>query len=142
MRRTPRSTRTDTLFPYPTLFRSPLEALAHCRLQGLALVGELEAPGAAAEQLHAQQRLHLLDAVGQGRLRHVQRRRRLRQVQVPGDDVEGAQAAAVQRVRRHQIYLYRAWRQALYSIPGLPIRSRRRSEEHTSELQSLMRISY
>src|SRR3546814_20502534 len=29
IRRPPRSTRTDTLFPYTTLFRSPLRFLAH-----------------------------------------------------------------------------------------------------------------
>src|SRR3546814_19510633 len=31
IRRPPRSTRTDTLFPYTTLFRSPGHAAAHCR---------------------------------------------------------------------------------------------------------------
>src|SRR3546814_14207520 len=31
IRRPPRSTRTDTLFPYTTLFRSPLDPLDHHR---------------------------------------------------------------------------------------------------------------
>src|SRR3546814_16284964 len=70
IRRPPRSTRTDTLFPYTTLFRS---------------------------------------AARRRRSRHP---RRL--------DGEGRQAAG-QPVRRAQV---------------------QRSEEHTSELQSLMRISY
>src|SRR3546814_2938492 len=78
IRRPPRSTRTDTLFPYTTLFRSER---FHHRQPGL-------------------QRLRL--------------RRRL-----------PAGAAVLDAVRR-----------ALWRLPL------RRSEEHTSELQSLMRISY
>src|SRR3546814_15855433 len=40
IRRPPRSTRTDTLFPYTTLFRSPLigarqRRMAACRIEGL-----------------------------------------------------------------------------------------------------------
>src|SRR3546814_5771231 len=69
IRRPPRSTRTDTLFPYTTLFRSPA-----CRCGGERLRGARRA--------------------GNGRWLH----------------------------RRHG--------------------GRLRSEEHTSELQSLMRISY
>src|SRR3546814_1081765 len=79
IRRPPRSTRTDTLFPYTTLFRSA--------------------------------------ARGGGRRSH--RRRTRLQRRGPRD-------------RRH---LHA--RQHL-AVGGL----RRRSEEHTSELQSLMRISY
>src|SRR3546814_1338987 len=70
IRRPPRSTRTDTLFPYTTLFRSHLER------PGLPVVAELHGV-------------------------------------IDGDHVR--------RGRGHQ---------------------RCRSEEHTSELQSLMRISY
>src|SRR3546814_1726176 len=82
IRRTPRSTRTDTLFPYTTLFRSE-------RAPGRGRVRAPEAPARSS---------------GRGRNRH-RRRRGLR------------------RVRRR-------WRADW------------RSEEHTSELQSLMRISY
>src|SRR3546814_4204941 len=71
IRRPPRSTRTDTLFPYTTLFRSPLDPQARETLIGMA-----DGDGRAA--------LTLTEEV---------------------------------------------WRAA-------------RSEEHTSELQSLMRISY
>src|SRR3546814_18306580 len=43
IRRPPRSTRTDTLFPYTTLFRSPLElislwTLTRCIMVGTALM--------------------------------------------------------------------------------------------------------
>src|SRR3546814_2578366 len=70
IRRPPRSTRTDTLFPYTTLFRS---ASVHCHEAG---------------------RLHGMD-----------------------DNLA---------VARHAV----------------PVQHAPRSEEHTSELQSLMRISY
>src|SRR3546814_10202062 len=83
LRRPPRSTRTDTLFPYTTLFRSPLR-------QGSG----------------GRQPLHRF---GRGA------RRQYRRVEV--------------------------------ALPVHPARHPRlgcdtRSEEHTSELQSLMRISY
>src|SRR3546814_9745695 len=91
IRRPPRSTRTDTLFPYTTLFRS-LGAACRGRRAGAHLgVGGLR-PAAVA---------------------------------VP---------AAV-RLSRH-----RAVAAAL--LPRAPGAPRGRSEEHTSELQSLMRISY
>src|SRR3546814_1478881 len=73
IRRPPRSTRTDTLFPYTTLFRSDLRHVRHARRRRARL--------------------------GDGDRRHAHRR------------------------------------------PAAPDH-RLRSEEHTSELQSLMRISY
>src|SRR3546814_2766145 len=96
IRRPPRSTRTDTLFPYTTLFRSGIEAgvdresgrcgAHHCE-------GKRDADKAADHHLTAP----------------VRRRRRQR--------------------RGHRD-------RAVSSSPH------NRSEEHTSELQSLMRISY
>src|SRR3546814_4344101 len=83
IRRPPRSTRTDTLFPYTTLFRS------------------LAPPGGA------RQRLEL----------------------VPGLPVQ----AHADRCRFRHPAALRV--QCTHYIPS-------RSEEHTSELQSLMRISY
>src|SRR3546814_3757191 len=88
IRRPPRSTRTDTLFPYTTLFRSD-------GLGGIDL-GEL-----AGDLVEA--RVGLADA-GTARL---------------DDVVEQGEGLVV----------------AVESLAG-------RSEEHTSELQSLMRISY
>src|SRR3546814_14162343 len=81
IRRPPRSTRTDTLFPYTTLFRSYVNRYVKTRLSVL--------PGAA-------------------------------EVRVYGE-----------RLPSMRIYIDRA-KLAAYG----------RSEEHTSELQSLMRISY
>src|SRR3546814_7033883 len=91
IRRPPRSTRTDTLFPYTTLFRSPARRPRRRRPR----------PGAQRP------------ARGGGRIR-----------------------------------TERPARGALHLRPGPPHdprtqgRARARSEEHTSELQSLMRISY
>src|SRR3546814_4790555 len=79
IRRPPRSTRTDTLFPYTTLFRSPA------------------APAIVADQPVAQRLLRIFLELRIKRGAH-------------------PQAAGIDAVRR--------------------------SEEHTSELQSLMRISY
>src|SRR3546814_7691530 len=84
IRRPPRSTRTDTLFPYTTLFRShPLAAAA-------AAAQFFRCPGRAR-------------AACAGRAGDAARTARQRRIRVPHDV---------------------------------------RSEEHTSELQSLMRISY
>src|SRR3546814_3846174 len=83
IRRPPRSTRTDTLFPYTTLFRSLGQ-----RARNEALAPE---PGVHGHQQHHVQQFH--------------------------DVVHG-----VQRTAR--------------------VEYQSRSEEHTSELQSLMRISY
>src|SRR3546814_4792642 len=101
VRRPPRSTRTDTLFPYTTLVRAH-EAAGLCRYSQRGGV-----PAAAAG------------------LQRIGRLARFDQIQI---------------VEPHD----RAQRGA--HRPGLvrPRQSARRvrSEEHTSELQSLMRISY
>src|SRR3546814_6739397 len=98
IRRPPRSTRTDTLFPYTTLFRSRKAAL---------IFGEL---------------------VRIGILRPGQRGNQHRQP----DEHAGHKNRYAQKQEDRQI-LRQVERQGT---------SRRRSEEHTSELQSLMRISY
>src|SRR3546814_1166351 len=99
-RRPPRSTRTDTLFPYTTLFRSDaavLDALIAKRNADRAW--EEEVAASAAEAAAREQDQKRIDA------RHRDERRRA-------------------KARK------RAWERQL------------RSEEHTFELQSLMRISY
>src|SRR3546814_3646497 len=98
-RRPPRSTRTDTLFPYTTLFRS----------------GPMVRPGA----------WRLLWTPARARCRSLGR----------GDRVGKAAKRNVNAVEGRpggQL----TWPAALVCSPLA------RSEEHTSELQSLMRISY
>src|SRR3546814_1514306 len=110
IRRPPRSTRTDTLFPYTTLFRSCAVARVGAR------------PGAASLRGCARHGGHACR--GEGRLRR---------------DRAGPRAAGrPDQPRRNAGMLSRR------IIPCLDVRDGRvvRSEEHTSELQSLMRISY
>src|SRR3546814_1411414 len=115
IRRPPRSTRTDTLFPYPPLFRSLVEAdqVVPPAQRGDVCNGVLVAhdPGPALEPPveHAQQPLRLVDVALQ---------RPLVLVVLAGELVEEPDLPEHRPDRRH------------------------RSEEHTSELQSLMRISY
>src|SRR3546814_7691084 len=94
IRRPPRSTRTDTLLPYTTLFRSVPAISRRGDLQDLA--NRLDPEGAAM-------------CVNE----------------------------APQDLRRRSSS---AW--AKNALASFSISLARRSEEHTSELQSLMRISY
>src|SRR3546814_10677600 len=96
IRRPPRSTRTDTLFPYTTLFRSA------CR-------DRQEIWSRPCQQEHQLERRQGCDP------RHHRGKRRGK----IDTDVD-----------------------SLRFLPGRPGRNSHRSEEHTSELQSLMRISY
>src|SRR3546814_1987286 len=89
IRRPPRSTRTDTLFPYTTLFRSP-EGRGAAGGVGGDLPGGVKGLGGVA-------------------------------------DAAGAPGLPSSVLRRNS---------------ASPLNFASRSEEHTSELQSLMRISY
>src|SRR3546814_1290344 len=116
IRRPPRSTRTDTLFPYTTLFRStpPRTACRRCSVprhwdSGAARVR----PGQRARSVPAVH--HLRDRL----VRRQPRRARL-SAQHQGDGY----TLSIGHFNSHVIS------------------SITRSEEHTSELQSLMRISY
>src|SRR3546814_1755994 len=95
IRRPPRSTRTDTLFPYTTLFRSSLLALY---------------AGASGDH----------DPV------HI--------------DIDFARAAGLPDVFAHGMLSFGLLSRMVTQWCG--VERLRRSEEHTSELQSLMRISY
>src|SRR3546814_2907324 len=126
IRRPPRSTRTDTLFPYTTLFRSG------CAAPGLF---RGRAPAAGADAAPG-------DRPGV-RCRHHRRR-----ASVLRDGVHRRQSAdAILRRTRpvaapaHRTDDPRLRGRAACAPEGRGA-SRPRSEEHTSELQSLMRISY
>src|SRR3546814_4269417 len=98
LRRPPRSTRTDTLFPYTTLFRSGSVELFEHLVAGAPL--SQEALADLTEDLDA----------------------------IMGADLGAAQCLGELRTDIRIVQ---------FALGGLD-----RSEEHTSELQSLMRISY
>src|SRR3546814_3098511 len=109
MRRPPGSPRTDTLFPYTTLFRS-----GHAG-------GE---PRRRAD-----------DGLRDGPVRSLP------------DTLAGTAAVRVHRLARwpHHVLHLLGRISHLAAAPAIPVVQRScggRSEEHTSELQSLMRISY
>src|SRR3546814_10538843 len=114
IRRPPRSTRTDTLFPYTTLFRSYKEVIA--RIDGDGAYGRLKFESGA----HRVQRVPATEA--QGRI-HTSA---CTVAVMPEAD---AMNEIVINPADLRVDTFRA------SGAG-------RSEEHTSELQSLMRISY
>src|SRR3546814_7844008 len=113
--RPPRSTRTDTLFPYTTLFRSHVDRLARPSLISTKredyareeLVAEL---GAAFVSATIGIKLH------------------------DREDHAAYLASWLQALRNDKRCIFTAARLAQDASD--------RSEEHTSELQSLMRISY
>src|SRR3546814_9351649 len=96
IRRPPRSTRTDTLFPYTTLFRSNL-SMPQMRTTTFADI--IEENPASVEWHTPEETAKLLDSTS---------------------SINRAKVEAAKRAGRLMV----------------------RSEEHTSELQSLMRISY
>src|SRR3546814_1798539 len=117
IRRPPRSTRTDTLFPYTTLFRSVVGDVVVQHMADAVDVEPARGDVGGHQDVDAPvlQRLHHLLAL------------LLLDVAVDGG---GGQAACGQ-----------LFGQLLGAELG-PREHQHRSEEHTSELQSLMRISY
>src|SRR3546814_4903309 len=109
IRRPPRSTRTDTLFPYTTLFRSR----------------RARQPRSPRGSANASSRDHRPLGARARRPAHPSRK-------------PEARNGAIGSRRRYR----GAGRRARPDIQGKFPSSMGRSEEHTSELQSLMRISY
>src|SRR3546814_3960569 len=115
--RPPRSTRTDPLFPYPTPFRSVLQRCKDC--------------GHGSIRLRVRS-LPLAQVPAPAAIGHAARRAEPR---------SGSEGVAVPMHRN----ILSASLLAALALAGCGERnaaSADRSEEHTSELQSLMRISY
>src|SRR3546814_4594259 len=126
IRRPPRSTRTDTLFPYTTLFRSEIGGghqhdpgvLQHLQHQGLRAPVQVVAP-----------RLEIAD----------------RRAGDPGAVRKLLLSPVEKRPRRTALRRGKSAHGPIQILPSRlksPSMSYIRSEEPTSELQSLMRISY
>src|SRR3546814_2805451 len=124
IRRPPRSTRTDTLFPYTTLFRSLFGFPLYLEKSGMVAPG-VALVGDAAHRVHplAGQGLNLGLADVEDLLRILNAKEDYRSV---GD------------IR----VLHRYRRARAEAVMAMSAATDGRSEEHTSELQSLMRISY
>src|SRR3546814_9677263 len=138
IRRPPRPPRTDTLFPYTTLFRSaehppdrarqPRDRAGNHRRQGFRFLASLW----TGAQMNAPFRNTAI-------LDHAVRP--LRQYL----DDDGVTEVVINEptivgVERHGGWTWE--REAGLTLDALNELARARSEEHTSELQSLMRISY
>src|SRR3546814_9484326 len=115
IRRPPRSTRTDTLFPYTTLFRSPPKRITKSRRTAAQHSSTL-----------------LFSSLLRGRVGvHILPQR------LAGDSAPFLFPAVV---FRHHVGA--GSNPIGYGIVHMILEPGIRSEEHTSELQSLMRISY
>src|SRR3546814_3476762 len=121
MRRPPRSTRTDTLFPYTTLFRSA-DRVGQVPFELGRIKGALARQFRPAIIVGRQPRAH--HRVAQFGLGHVPHR-------IAAEALVGAQRE-LDRIGKAEILVDAVGERAEIL----------RSEEHTSELQSLMRISY
>src|SRR3546814_13869044 len=153
IRRPPRSTRTDTLVPYTTLFRS--------RLRLEPLQGEQEGRGEGGGQcrcvlrrvrvhrivvggLHrlGQPRADVLDACAVGRAQDVEAVARAYRGQPRAGvvDVVAAGGLPLEEGVLHRILGVGA--RAEDAVGEAEQAGAGRSEEHTSELQTLMRTSY
>src|SRR3546814_5612958 len=106
IRRPPRSTRTDTLFPYTTLFRADNAAEMFVTI----FAGILDLATGAVEYSDGGHEAHFIVRAG----------------------------GAVDRLDKHQGMALGVFDDVAYQTGHF----RLRSEEHTSELQSLMRIAY
>src|SRR3546814_3929943 len=127
IRRPPRSTRTDTLFPYTTLCRSPVPErpppLLPDTAVGFGVVEDVDrvVVPRAPEQARRFLAHHLPHRAAETLALGVIQHRELVQV-------------------RHAVHVGEDHRRAVV-LADVGTQQRRRSEEHTSELQSLMRIS-
>src|SRR3546814_4169073 len=121
IRRAPRFTRTDTLFPYTTLFRSADTGVGRRGL-GVHLVE------------------HAACETEPGAHRRIADRNRKDDEAGPGSEGNGLAALKALLMARVAAVAADDLRASRYA--GRPRRPGQRSEEHTSELQSLMRNTY
>src|SRR3546814_10772477 len=143
IRRPPRSTRTDTLFPYTTLFRSTDKGIAIGAAQLLDAIGRRDGDANVARRVIIVPLLtNLYFLASARRVADV-----LAELGAPGVLID-LLALLHDVFERRRINGLAIGVRAHHEFPGFVtgrIAARgieRRSEEHTSELQSLMRISY
>src|SRR3546814_3163775 len=133
--RPPRSTRTDTLFPYTTLFRSLLHTAVEGRLdREIEAIEVVERAKADLPEQAGAQRRRRLPGIRRGRCGR-------------GESAVGEAGALGERsIAQRCIDDACLGEQSQVAVDQLRQRlaaaEQVRSEEHTSALQSLMRISY
>src|SRR3546814_3231687 len=133
-RRPPRSTRTDTLFPYTTLFRSKTDSLDAIKVYANShYVTPRPTLQQAVKLIKEDLKVQLALFNQQGKLLEAQRLEQRTMFDLEMIEATGS-CAGIENYSR-----YLTGRQ-----PGEPPPTlfEYRSEEHKSELQSLMRISY
>src|SRR3546814_2090854 len=129
----PISTRTDTLCPYTTLFRSRSQRVGHLAAGGRP-AGHVGAEAVAVALLEEHRGRQRLDA-GLDPDARPHRRHRLRDLRIVHVAARGRAQRDREAVRLAGFF------QQLFGLLRIGL-GRLRSEEHTSELQSLMSISY
>src|SRR3546814_2318934 len=129
IRRPPGSTRTDTLFPYPTLCRSPCAdpAAATDRIRDFDNTGG-DNIAIAVDDVHQS-----LDLLGGAVREHAC-------FFVVPPEISGHPAISISAQLRDQLRAQWSALRSRRSVKPAGLPSTFRSEEHTSELQSLMRI--
>src|SRR3546814_10781744 len=121
LRRPPRSTRTDSLFPYTTLFRSAAFEARRVFGDDIEVARRIEQAGTQQEQIVVVRGdTFVMPEIARVRLA----------AEVGFEELRGSDALDVPQV---EILVTAQSEEAAVVL---------RSEEHTSELQSLMRISY
>src|SRR3546814_7134832 len=129
IRRPPRSTRTDTLFPYTTLFRSAALNSGECRTLAVC-----------PEEPLSLSKWRFEGRSGAGPSRRVFDRLSSSSGRTALKSKRQLEARGERQAARHLAHFLVARRIGLFA--RVVERGGERSEEHTSELQSLMRISY
>src|SRR3546814_1642649 len=118
-RRPPRSTRTDTLFPYTTLFRSRVAAVDTDGIHAAIKVGSIPVIASLGETADGQ---------------------------IVNVNADWAANELIKTLQPYKIVFLTGTGGLLDEsgrvIDSINLSTEYRSEEHTSELQSLMRISY
>src|SRR3546814_5982647 len=138
IRRPPRSTRTDTLFPYTTLFRSPV---AYPRVRARSRVRQrfVEILHRLLQSVDTRLGARQLRTHRTGGIEHHHH------VGIAHAHGRGTISREREVVEAEQTHEHRVEHGRCFTGDGVAFVVRRgheRSEEHTSELQSLMRISY